>query len=375
MEIQASDEFAHGLCDLLADISCLVELQEKSMVNKMKKNNIVAICVFIFLLVAIVPTILAISPTNHTVISTNHTVISPTNHNINLSTNQTTTHPIISKNQCPCIVFRLDDVQESFLSDVQTKIIDEFQKKNASLTIGVIGYDFHIDTKLTSHLKDNLAPGHATIEVANHGWKHENFASLSLSQQVSLINKTNQELLKTFGKKPSVFITPYNMYDNDTLKALKQTKMKLISSGIWQEDKFVTAKGKIVENKDSLGLYHIPSMTDFQIVIGSEAYWINIPEDKIIASIDSHISKYGYDVVLLHPQNFAQFVEGQYVDKTDNTYLNELSNLIDYAKSKHIKIMTLSNIVGLQEDPINIKSLQTVLNVTVPKTNSIPLSG
>lgn len=371
------------------------------MVDKMKKNNIVTVCIFVILLVAIVPTILAISPTNHTVTSPtnhvikqsnlpvdsptnyiinvqsnhtvtspiNHTGISPTNHIINVQSNHTTTHSIVSKNQCPCIVFRLDDVQESYLSDVQTKIMEEFQKKNASLTIGVIGYDFHLDTKLISHLKDNLTPGHATIEVANHGWKHENFALLNSSQQVSLINKTNQELLKTLGKKPNVFITPYNMYNNDTLKALKQTKMKLISSGIWQDDKFVTAKGKIVENKDSLGIYHIPSMTDFQIVIGSESYWINIPKDKVIASIDSHISKYGYDVVLLHPQNFAQFVEGQYVDKTNNVYLDELSSLIDYAKSRHIKITTLSDIVGLK-DPPNIKPLKTILNVVVPKTNS-----
>jgi len=336
------------------------------MVDKIKKNNILAFSA-LFLLLAIVPSILAISsanhtavlptnhtavlPTNHTaVLPTNHTAVLPTNHTAVLPTNHTSTTRIITaKNQCPCIVFRLDDIQSYYLSDVQTTIIDEFHKKNASLTMGVIGYDFHSDTKLTSYLKDKLKPGNTPIEIANHGWKHENFATLNFSQQVLLINKTNQELLKTLGKKPNVFITPYNLYNNDTLKALKQTNMKLISSGIWQEDKFVTTKGKLVENKDSLGLYHLPSMTDFQIVLGSEAYWISIPKDKVIASIDSHISKYGYDVVLLHPQNFAKFVNGQYVDNVDNSTLNELSSLIDYAKSKHITITTLSDIVGLKE--------------------------
>lgn len=206
-------------------------------------------------------------------------------------------------------------------------------------------------------------------------WKHENFATLGFSQQVSLINKTNQELLKIFGKKPNLFITPYNMYNNDTLKALKQTKMKIISSGPWQDDKFVTAKGKIVENKDSLGLFHIPSMTDFQIVIGSEAYWQSIPKDKVIDSIDSHISKYGYDVVLLHPQNFAQFANGQYVDHLDNASMDELSSLIDYANSKHIKLTTISDIVGLK-DPVSVKPLKkTILNVTQTSKSNVTLQS
>src|ERR1700682_2044888 len=106
------------------------------MVDKMKKNNMMAICIFtLFLLLAIVPSILAISPTNHTTVSpTNHTTVSSTNHTtvstINHKTvsiiNHVSTTPVaVSKNQCPCIAFRLDDVQEYYLSNVQTKLIDE----------------------------------------------------------------------------------------------------------------------------------------------------------------------------------------------------------------------------------------------------------
>ena len=285
-----------------------------------------------------------------------------------------TTNTVSDKNTCPCIVFRLDDVQGSYLSDIQMKIMDEFQKKNASLSIGIIGYNLTQDSKLVSYLQNNLKPGHAAIEVANHGWRHEDFAAMGISQQTTLMNKTNQELNKMFGKKPNVFLVPYGMYNDDTLKAIKQLKMNVISSSIWSEDKFVLAQGKITANKDSLGLYHIPSMTEFQSDTGNETYWTNIPKDRVIDSINSHITKYGYDVFLIHPQNFATLVNGQYVNTVDTSHLDELSSIIDYVKSKHIHISTISEIAGLDHASIIpiVKPVATAkpVNATVSRPSS-----
>ena len=338
----------------------------------MKKNNLITFCIFVALLVfTVIQPALAI-PTNAT-IKTSNSILPSTNQTIHKPVSKTVQQKAaVSKDPCPCIVFRLDDIQQFYLSDVQMKVMDVFQKENASLSIGIIGYNLPLDTKLVSYLKNNLKPGHAPIDIANHGWKHEDFSSLSLSQQVLLMNKTNQELAKIFGKKPHMFITPFNLYNNDTLKAIKQTKMSTISSGIWDNAKFVTTRGKIVANKDSLGLYHVPAMTDFQVDIGNETYWTNIPKDKLIASIDSHISKYGYDVVLLHPQNFAVYVNGQYANTVDKKYIDELTNIIDYAKSKHIKIVTLSDIVGLDhKNTPAIKKVSKTKNIS--KSNVTPI--
>src|SRR5438445_5204601 len=49
---------------------------------------------------------------------------------------------------CQCVAFRLDNVQDYWLNNVQTKIIDTFQQKNASLTIGIIGNSFGNDPKI-----------------------------------------------------------------------------------------------------------------------------------------------------------------------------------------------------------------------------------
>ena len=291
------------------------------------------------------------------------------------TTNNVSTNTVIDKSTCPCIVFRLDDVQGLYLSDIQMKIMDVFQKKNASLSMGIIGYNFTQDGKLVSYLQNNLKPGHAAIEIANHGWRHENFATLGLSQQVTLMNKTSQELNKVFGKKPNVFVAPYGVYDDDTLKAMTQLKMNVISSGMWSEDKFVLAKGKITANKDSFGLYHIPSMTEFQSDTGNETYWTNIPKDRVIESINSHITKYGYDVFLIHPQNFATLVNGQYVNTVDKTHLDELASIIDYVKSKHIHISTISDIAELDRASVSsvvkpIAYTPKPVNTTVSKSSS-----
>ncbi len=283
-----------------------------------------------------------------------------------------TTNTVSGKNTCPCIVFRLDDVRGSYLPDIQMKIMDVFQKKNASLSIGITGYNLTQDGKLVSYLQNNLKPGHTAIEMANHGWRHEDFATLGLSQQVTLMNKTNQELNKIFGKKPNAFFVPYGMYDNDTLKVIKQLKMNVISSSIWSEDKFVLAQGKITANKDSLGLYHIPSMTEFQSDTGNETYWTNIPKDRVIDSINSHITKYGYDVFLIHPQNFATLVNGQYVNTADTTHLDELASIIDYVKSKHIHILTISEIAGLDRASIT-PTVKPVATTSKP-VSTIPVS-
>lgn len=258
-------------------------------------------------------------------------------------------HPAFAAvNHCPCIAFRLDDIQTGYLNNVQMKIMDEFQKKNASLTIGVIGYDFSGDKKLVSYLKDLSKKGHAQVEIANHGWKHENFADLTESQQVGLINKTNNELVGIFHKRPTLFITPFNLFNNYTLKALQKSKMTQISSGISEDmNKFVTAKGRLVLNRDPQGLYHVPSMTDFQIDIGNETKWTSIPYSKLTGSISFYVSKIGYDVVLLHPQNFAKMENGTYVDVVNSKEIGELGKLIDYVRSKNMTIVTISDMVDM----------------------------
>src|SRR3990170_1833599 len=76
---------------------------------------------------------------------------------------------------CRCVAFRLDDIQDYFLNNVQIEIMNTFQKNNKSLTVGIIGNYFGNDTAIVNFLKEKLENNTSSLEIANHGWNHEDF--------------------------------------------------------------------------------------------------------------------------------------------------------------------------------------------------------
>jgi len=97
---------------------------------------------------------------------------------------------------CNCVAFRLDDIQDFHLNNAQIAVIDLFESQNASFTIGIIGNHFGNDTKLVDHIKEvmkNSANNNFKIEIANHGWNHEDFRQFSKEQQSELLNKSNKK--------------------------------------------------------------------------------------------------------------------------------------------------------------------------------------
>jgi len=86
-----------------------------------------------------------------------------------LETNAIQDPPISS---CQCVAFRLDDIQDYYLNQAQEEIIRTFEKRNESLTIGVIGNFIGDDVVLVAFLKQRIHAEGFTMEVANHGWNH-----------------------------------------------------------------------------------------------------------------------------------------------------------------------------------------------------------
>src|SRR5919198_3545543 len=114
--------------------------------------------------------------------------------------------------ECRCVAFRLDDIQDYWLNNVQVGVIDTFRKNDASLTVGVIGNYFGEDHKLVSYLKSRLSNdsevSQASIEIANHGWNHEDFTLFTETQQSELLAKGNQKIVTLLGVQQTVFIPP-----------------------------------------------------------------------------------------------------------------------------------------------------------------------
>ena len=86
---------------------------------------------------------------------------------------------------------------------------------------------------------------------------------------------------------------------------------------------------------------------------------IQTPAGKILAAVDNNIAKYGYAVIVLHPQDFAKSIvevdkNGQYVNLVDLNEITALSHLIDSILSKNIHITSFSKIVGIE--PMSLTS-------------------
>jgi len=106
---------------------------------------------------------------------------------------------------CNCVAFRLDDIQDYSLNEVQMKVIDLFQEKNADLTIGVIGGLIGEDGNIIEFLKEKLRNSNLVLEIASHSWNNSPITSFSKEKQDSIIKNTNEQLKKIFGVSNLVY--------------------------------------------------------------------------------------------------------------------------------------------------------------------------
>ena len=75
--------------------------------------------------------------------------------------------------------------------------------------------------------------------------------------------------------------------------------------------------GKINNNETQQIVYHLPDVSIFKVEQNHTR--IQTPVGKILAAVDNSIAKYGYAVILIHPQDFAKSIVA--VDKNEQ-YVN-----------------------------------------------------
>ncbi|HSD04458.1 MAG TPA: polysaccharide deacetylase family protein [Nitrosopumilaceae archaeon] len=237
---------------------------------------------------------------------------------------------------CNCVAFRLDDIQNYFLNNAQVEIINTFQKNNANLTVGVIGNYFGEDPVITNFLKERLENGTPKIEIANHGWNHENFSEYDKAQQHVLILKTNEKISSMLGVMPIGFITPFNALNDDTLSALKENKMVYISA-----NKTADPPPYALSNTE---LYRLPSVAYVGNFNNDDTDWVTKTHKQTHVQILDGLLNYGYAIVTMHPQDFVKRDKLSYSNEVDWNQIHELELLIDAIRNDGLKIVTISDI-------------------------------
>lgn len=235
-----------------------------------------------------------------------------------------------------CVAFRFDDIQDYYLNKVQMEVIDTFQEKNTSLTIGIIGNYFGNDQSIVNFLKERLKNNNPQLEIANHGWNHEDFTKFNKEEQSQLIKKTNEKLLNTLGVSSKGFITPFNTVNNDTLIALHENNIQYVSAN-------VTADRPPYNIKND-ALYHFPGTAFTGNLNIDNTHWYGTTHKETFAQIQGSLINYGFAVVMLHPQEYSVREGLNYKNEVDYNQIHELEMLIDEIRNDGLKIVTIKEI-------------------------------
>ena len=248
---------------------------------------------------------------------------------------------------CNCVVFRLDDVQDYWLSDVQVTVMDQFVQKNQYLSagpiVGLFGADANVVNKAIAGYDSGL------FEIFVHGWDHVDYTTLNLATQTSTLQDSQNKLQLLFGSTSTVFIPPFNTFNADTLTSLQSTGFNIISAAEWSDSyPYFIADGSS-DVVDSNGVYHLPESIGFTDWIDGAP--VQVPNSQILAAIDSSIASKGYAVVTVHSQEFAQVQGGSEINVVDQSKLSNLNSIIDGVIAKNYPIRTFSQVVEFNQSP------------------------
>ena len=256
-----------------------------------------------------------------------------------------TKNPTSNTPNCQCVAFRLDDIQDYWLNSVQTKIIDTFQQKNASLTIAIIGDSFGSDVTLTGYLKNKIKAD-PSIEVANNGWKFEDFTTYNQSGQSTLIKQSNDKIFSLLGKTPLVFIPPYGKINNDTFVAMHENNITFLSTN-------APTYQMVYSTSNTIHLF--PATVSTGYISSSNGTLHRLTNDEIFTNIQNSLHNNGFAVITISFQDYAINNGTVTQNEPDLQQIHQLETLIDKIRINGIKITDLSQISNKQV-PIVIPS-------------------
>jgi len=151
------------------------------------------------------------------------------------------------------VFFRYDDYSSLSHPEVDRGLIDIFSRHNLACTFAVVpavtsiypwvqgddGVELPLQQDKIDELRAAVQCG--AVDVALHGWRHlanafakhpdpSEFKGLSVDEQLAILQRGCDTLEVAVGVRPTVFVPPWNSYDENTLIALERTGFVGISA-------------------------------------------------------------------------------------------------------------------------------------------------
>ena len=261
--------------------------------------------------------------------------------NIENKNNQTKVSPTPLPS-CNCVSFRLDDVQDFYLSGSQIAILKKFQEKNAGLTIGVIGSAIGSDPNLTTSIKSFQTNPNHILSIANQGWSGQVLTDFSKTEQKTQILQSNDKIKAVFGVTPRVFFPPSNVYNDDTINILKENGFTHFSAfGVRDPPPYPLSNSTF---------YRFPSYSLTGHLDIDTGNWQPNSNTEIKESIRKSLHEFGFAVVLMHPYEFSIFNGTIYTGEVNQTMINQLGSLIDDLRTEKLNLVKINQINFLSAD-------------------------
>ena len=182
------------------------------------------------------------------------------------------------------VVLRIDDIQAFGWEDISERMINDAEKEDVPMVLGVIPHDLTWPNPMYQYLKKI----NCSVEIAQHGLLHQGehvqetpeFQDLTESQADEKI-RAGKKILAGITNQPVItFIPPENVYSTGTAISLKKNGFLVLSSQGKRHFDYTAATYDFQEQQP-------------------------VPVSNIVEKCDEKFKKTDVCVVMLHPQDFV----------------------------------------------------------------------
>ena len=235
---------------------------------------------------------------------------------------------------CECVSFRLDDVQDYWLNNVQLNLLNIFSENKVPLTVGIIANSFGEDTAMTETIKNKLA--HKEITIANHGLDSTPFTLFDKAKQDSMLKESSNKIYDELHVIPKIFIPPQNRFNDVTETVLMENGFAYLSASMLSDSAPFPLKNQ--------PLYRFPELATTGDYVPSQNRILGVSSEKTFSDTLKALEEHGFAVITIHPQEYAVFQGGEYLNEVNQDQINELKSLIEKIKNKNIQMVSLDEI-------------------------------
>jgi len=194
----------------------------------------------------------------------------------------------IENREPPSLVIRVDDIQDFAFREAQLFLLNESVINHVPLSLAVITGMFGEDREVVQTVKLAVSLG---SDVAVHGWKHEDLAKLSFREQVALLFQSRSRIKEILDFDTRVLVPPMFSFSEDTMAAMHEEGYNIISTFT-----DLSEPGSISK---VISLPATVELSDY-----SNGTWEMKSSDSVKAEVSRSIQKYGFAVIVTHPQEF-----------------------------------------------------------------------